>query len=441
MKRITLPLPKNSYSFILYPLFLFFIGIFAGCVSQKKNMPQKQINEAASQAKATSTPKEPIITAISSQYLLKDSSIVTVFMEVEIENFDSSKGLQGFKDAFRGNWLIQSDYTIRDRLAYNKVEIDENHFEQKGNKIYFSFELNRPKNKNEFLLLTEFWELNTSRKATNDLMIDFSGKRLNTRFGIFATNEKTETFKRFFNSQESFQIKSILEGSKDLYALYYQQSFDAAPSPMSTTAKGYTFGYAPKKVIPFKTGSTLQFAEEGLYLIVEDTTQTDSGFSFLLTDTRFPRLTRPEYLVQPVAYMSTKQEINNITENKDAKQALDRYFLTITNGNMPMAKKIIKSYYNRVEEANRIFTTYKEGWKTDKGMIYIVLGPPNKVQRNRNKEVWVYSQTQNFSEILFTFYKKPNQFTDNNYELVRYPEYQSYWYPYVEAWRTGNITE
>ena len=161
----------------------------------------------------------------------------------------------------------------------------------------------------------------------------------------------------------------------------------------------------------------------------------------MLVDERYPRMTRPENLVKPLIYISTSQELKGVNENPNSKQALDKFFLAITSGNQMVSKKIIKNYYHRIEEANRLFTSYKEGWKTDKGMVYTVLGPPNKVQRSRDREVWVYAQNTNFSEILFTFNRKPNQFTENYYELVRYPEYQAYWFPFVEAWRTGNVVD
>ncbi|MFA7473774.1 MAG: GWxTD domain-containing protein, partial [Spirosomataceae bacterium] len=123
----------------------------------------------------------------------------------------------------------------------------------------------------------------------------------------------------------------------------------------------------------------------------------------------------------------------------DPKKALDRYWLSLMNGHQDLAKSVIRSFYTRVEEANRLFTTYKEGWKTDKGMIYIILGNPDKVQRSKDREVWVYNQRGNANNINFTFNKRPNQFVDNHYELVRYVEYQPIWYPIVEAWRTGTI--
>ena len=38
-----------------------------------------------------------------------------------------------------------------------------------------------------------------------------------------------------------------------------------------------------------------------------------------------------------------------------------------------------EGYYRRVRFANEEFTQYKDGWKTDRGMIYILFGPPNQV--------------------------------------------------------------
>ena len=34
---------------------------------------------------------------------------------------------------------------------------------------------------------------------------------------------------------------------------------------------------------------------------------------------------------------------------------------------------LIKTYYSKVEKANEMFTSHLEGWKTDRGMISIIL--------------------------------------------------------------------
>jgi len=154
---------------------------------------------------------------------------------------------------------------------------------------------------------------------------------------------------------------------------------------------------------------------------------------------RYPKMTHPDALLGPLLYMSTNTEINEIKKAEDYKKALDKYWLTLMNGNVALAQQSIRSFYGRVEEANQLFTTYKEGWKTDKGMIYIVLGPPDKVQRSKDREVWTFDQRGNAQNVNFTFNRRNNQFVDDHYELVRYAEYQPIWYPVVEAWRNGTI--
>ena len=53
-------------------------------------------------------------------------------------------------------------------------------------------------------------------------------------------------------------------------------------------------------------------------------------------------------------------------------------------------------YYRRVEYANAHFKGYFKGWKSDMGMVYITLGPPDQVTRrpyemdSRPYEVWEY---------------------------------------------------
>lgn len=420
--------------------FYSFLVILASCVSNKK------IQKAQREIAKTTVPQpevvaKPTVVAIKSRYLLKDSTTVRIFLELDIENLKSDKALTQLKEYFRFSWLLQPDYGVRDRLATGKVDITEQNAVVKEGKVLLNFEIPRPKNIPKGLLLTEIFDVETSKKSNNDLVIDFNGVRLNDRFGVYVKDFSMPTFKNYISQKDTFQIKSVIPQAKDLFLIRYNNEFEPAQSPMATSIRPAIKSLEIKEIIKVKTNSPISLPNEGLYLAVEDTNATKNGFGFLIVDERFPRFTRPEKLAKPLIYISSSQETKAVNENKDAKQALDRYFLTVTGGNQMVSKKIIKTYYHRIEDANRLFTTYKEGWKTDKGMVYIVLGPPNKVQRSRDREVWMYAQSQNFSEIIFTFNRKPNQFTENYYELVRYPEYQAYWYPFVEAWRTGNVVE
>jgi len=57
-------------------------------------------------------------------------------------------------------------------------------------------------------------------------------------------------------------------------------------------------------------------------------------------------------------------------------------------------------YFNRVKYTNEHFSTYKDGWKTDRGMIYIKYGPPDDVESHSFEidsppyEIWYYNKTR-----------------------------------------------
>ncbi len=65
------------------------------------------------------------------------------------------------------------------------------------------------------------------------------------------------------------------------------------------------------------------------------------------------------------------------------------------NPNTPRNEKM-EDYYARIEYANKHFSHYIEGWRTDMGMIYIIFGAPNNVDRHpfevdsKPYEVWAY---------------------------------------------------
>jgi GWxTD domain-containing protein len=58
--------------------------------------------------------------------------------------------------------------------------------------------------------------------------------------------------------------------------------------------------------------------------------------------------------------------------------------------------ELMEEYYSRVEYANKNFGHYQEGWRTDRGMVYIVFGPPSNIERHpfdidsKPYEIWTY---------------------------------------------------
>jgi GWxTD domain-containing protein len=91
-------------------------------------------------------------------------------------------------------------------------------------------------------------------------------------------------------------------------------------------------------------------------------------------------------LIDPIRYISTSTEYKNLKAAVNPKKGLDAFWLKLGK-NEENSKELLKKYYRRIETANQFFTSYKEGWKTDRGIIYIIYGVPNSIRKNEDQEV------------------------------------------------------
>ncbi len=114
----------------------------------------------------------------------------------------------------------------------------------------------------------------------------------------------------------------------------------------------------------------------------------------------FPsNITDLDKAIEQMIYIASHSEINYINEAKTYKEKLAR-FISFWKKKDPspntLENEVLNEYFRRVAYANAHFKSYYEGWKTDMGMIYITLGPPNQVERqpvaidSKPYEVWLY---------------------------------------------------
>lgn len=421
---------------------LFLLILVGSSLMAQAQFSNKNKKRQATAVEANKNVEAVTIVGIKSKYLAKDSSSVTVFMRVDLSKANNLPvRWRDFTEKFTLNYVVYPDFSSRERLAYGNIALNEQNVTQlSSSRFLIRFEVKRPGNHAGGVLLGEVSEIGTTNKVLNDLAIKFRDTKLSERFALFERTGQVPMLQNYVNVNDTIQIKDINKTVKELYVMRYRHDFEPAQSPMNTNPRNASRTLDVDTTFKITTSSQLAFKEEGLYYMTEDTTDT-YGIGIIVRNRRFPKMTRPAELARPVMYMSQANEINEMLAPKDPKKALDRYWLSLMNGNSDLAKRTISVFYGRVEEANRLFTTYKEGWKTDKGMIYIIMGGPDRVQRSKDREVWVYSQRANFQEINFTFNRRPNQFVEDHYELQRYVEYQPIWYPMVEAWRTGAVRE
>lgn len=135
------------------------------------------------------------------------------------------------------------------------------------------------------------------------------------------------------------------------------------------------------------------------------------------------------------------EELMAITNSSQLKQEIDRFWLKNIK-NQRKAQNVIELYYERVEEANKQFSNYKEGWKTDMGMMYILFGPPRYVTTSINDVIWSYSTNLADPETNFLFRNpkvKSKFYPFDNYILQRNQQYFSIHYQQVQDWLSGDI--
>ncbi|MBC7919777.1 MAG: GWxTD domain-containing protein [Ferruginibacter sp.] len=422
-------------NFFVYALLLAFA---VGCASSGRKAAKTTAKSAQrANAEDSEYDKESVVTAKSK--FLDNGTSTRVFLELDIKRLYGETAPVGkFTSQFTVGYVLLADYGSKDVLLRANVPLAAETVQSRGKLLVVPFDLAKPANVPNAVLFIEVSDLSTGQKTVHDAPLRFAANKISDRFAVFGRDGKLPLMRNYAYLNDTVQIRNLSGTEKTLYGFRYNHEFEPAFSPMAVSAR------SPKKTLSIdssfrvRTNVPLVLDQAKLYYFVEDTSDV-YGISLLGVDGRFPRYTRPEQLTKPLVYVSTNDEVKELEKPREPKKTLDKYWLRLATGNQQTARRTIRAYYRRVETANRWFTTYKEGWKTDMGMVYVVFGPPNKVVRSKDKEVWTYTQSANFSEINFNFVKRPNQFAEEQYELIRYVEYEPIWYPTVEEWRTGVV--
>lgn len=182
-----------------------------------------------------------------------------------------------------------------------------------------------------------------------------------------------------------------------------------------------------------------------IFIEGKDDLRTEGGREFGIKPAYYPAVKTPRQLAEPLAYIMTDseyEELMSIEDEDSLKVAMDRFWLSnIKNSNL--AEDVISLYYTRVEEANKQFSNYKEGWKTDLGMVYILFGQPWSVNDVLNSRV-ILSYTYNLDDpernYLFRVSDiRGKYFPFDNYILQREIYYYTLEYRQKQRWRTGLI--
>jgi GWxTD domain-containing protein len=239
-------------------------------------------------------------------------------------------------------------------------------------------------------------------------------------------------------------------GHVDSLFISYYKPFTEVPDPPSMILPEKTLDYAPEKVIALGYSDTLpiMFPRVGIYHCTL-ARNIKEGYTFFNLGPNYPSMKSPDVMIEPLAYLATPEELDSLRHAIKQKVALDNFWISI-GGNVDKARELIRIYYTRVLYTNFYFNSFKEGWRTERGMIYIIYGPPDKVYKTPEGENWGYRKPvvksswggrYSVSEeyLFFNFKKDENPYSDNEFYLARNETLVTYWDKAITSWRKGVV--
>jgi GWxTD domain-containing protein len=103
--------------------------------------------------------------------------------------------------------------------------------------------------------------------------------------------------------------------------------------------------------------------------------------------------------IAQVVYIANPDEMDYMKDGKTEQEKTKR-FLEFWKSKDPSPgndeNEVFEQYFNRVAFANENFSHYVDGWSTDRGMVFIILGVPSNIERHpfeynaKPYEIWQY---------------------------------------------------
>jgi len=107
-----------------------------------------------------------------------------------------------------------------------------------------------------------------------------------------------------------------------------------------------------------------------------------------------------KWLEQDVVYIITDEEkasFKRLTTDDERYQFIESFWLRRDPSPDTIENETRNEHYRRIAYSNERFASGKLGWKTDRGRIYITLGPPDQIEahpsgdgRSGPFEIWIY---------------------------------------------------
>lgn len=109
--------------------------------------------------------------------------------------------------------------------------------------------------------------------------------------------------------------------------------------------------------------------------------------------------------IKQLRYVAQQSDIDAIEgggTQAERQARFEAYWKTLDPTPNTVRNEAFDDFYARIEQANKLYKSYAEGWLTDMGMVFIIMGPPAAVDRynlqagRALRVVWTYQNNMTF---------------------------------------------
>jgi len=423
---------NNTYKIALWVGAIIIFSFFQSC-KRGVSLSETDFKDMYSSSSDIPQPQFKIFHAST-----KVTEVHYMFMNNEL-TYSAGKVDENYMSQVRIAWQLYANYTNKEIIdsssiiKFDTVAVDGLH------QLQGMFNVNIDQGNNYILKVTTT-DLNNGKKTISFLNINKKDVKNRQFFKVILKENNAVLFRNYFYKNEKLLIVYNNKSVNSFFGKGFKVRFPVSAPPFSlSTPKPFDFNdFYPLDIQVINDTAQFESDEPGIYHFAIEENSRYTGLSLFQYPDEFPEVNNAQEMLEPLRFITSRKEYAKMAKYQDLKKAVDEFWLSTTN-DPEKAKKLVKGYYNRVENANYYYTSYKEGWKTDRGIIYIVFGPPGIVYRSLTGESWSYGEQSNFKSLTFNFSKINNPFTNNDYVLQRSSIYKNPWYRAIDSWRQGKV--
>lgn len=347
-----------------------------------------------------------------------------------------------------------AEYRALVSIQYHIFELDEDEeivavtdssgFQVKLNRwdedrtAYFTSKVLSVESGKRYMIRLESRDMQRGTLGLKYLYIDKMNPFSSQNFSVVSARTGYPRFQNYMASDDVFRIKYRFPGIDTIYLDLFRDNYRTPRPPITLESpSSHPLVIDTTFIIAFSDTLNFTLPERGMYHFRVDSMRRE-GITLHNFGPDYPRVNTPRGMLEPLFYIATMTEYNQLLERENTKRAVDDFWLARATS-MERSRELIRVYYNRVLYSNLYFGADREGWRTDRGMIFILMGPPDRMKDTGFEERWYYGSRRQGRVIEFVFRRKPSVYSNQNLVWTKNIESMQHWSAAISSWRSGKV--